>query len=120
MSFSDSASYSAPTRSEQTVRIPVQLPNGATAKIEVAHIGNQEQDVGFNLKSLTEIGDVIEGIVQAVAIPIQKAKPQKATVKFGIELAIESGQLAAVIVKGSGKANLEIALEWTYQPTAKG
>lgn len=28
------------------------------------------------------------------------------------ELAIESGQLTAVIVKGSGKANLEITLEW--------
>jgi hypothetical protein len=39
-------------------------------------------------------------------------KPKKATVKFGMELAIESGQLTAVIVKGSGKGNLEITLEW--------
>ena len=55
-----------------------------------------------------------------IATPIQKARPQKATVKFGMELAIvprtgyanESGQLTAVIVKGPGKANLEITLEW--------
>lgn len=47
-------------------------------------------------------------------IAIQKARPKKVTVtvKFGMELAIESGQLTAVIVKGSGKANLEITLEW--------
>jgi hypothetical protein len=36
--------------------------------------------------------------------------------KIGIELAIESGQLTAVIVKGSGKVNLEIMLEWETQP----
>ncbi len=47
-----------------------------------------------------------------IATPIQNARPKKATVKFGMELAIESGQLTAVIVKGSGKANLEITLEW--------
>ena len=47
-----------------------------------------------------------------IATPIQKAKPKKATVKFGMEIAIESGALTAVIAKGSGKANLEITLEW--------
>ncbi|WP_264308818.1 CU044_2847 family protein [Nodosilinea nodulosa] len=50
--------------------------------------------------------------MQMIATPIQNARPKKATVKFGMELAIESGQLTAVIVKGSGKANLEITLEW--------
>ena len=47
-----------------------------------------------------------------IATPIQKARPKKTTVKFGMELAIEFGQLTAVIAKGSGKANLEITLEW--------
>jgi hypothetical protein len=51
-----------------------------------------------------------------VAAPLKKARPKKATVKFGMEMAIEAGQLTAVIVKGSGKANLEITLEWEAQP----
>ncbi len=46
------------------------------------------------------------------AAPIQKVKPKKATLKFGMEIAVESGALTAVIVKGSGKANLEITFEW--------
>jgi hypothetical protein len=50
-----------------------------------------------------------------IATPLQKVKPKKATVKFGMEMAIEAGQLTAVIVKGSGKANLEITLEWEAQ-----
>ncbi|PSM48460.1 hypothetical protein C7Y66_14660, partial [Chroococcidiopsis sp. CCALA 051] len=61
------------------------------------------------------VAEAIEGVVQMITIPIQKVRPKKATVKFGMEMAVESGQLAAVIVKGSGKANLEITLEWEPQ-----
>lgn len=94
--------------------IPVQLPNGATVKFEVTQTGRE--DVSFDPKQFQPVADAIEGVVQMIAIPIQRVKPKKATVKFGMELAIESGQLTAVIVKGSGKANLEITLEWEAEP----
>jgi Trypsin-co-occurring domain 1 len=100
MSFSES-------RSET---VPVQLPNGSIVKIEVTVIGRE--DVSFSAIQFQPIADAIEGVIQMIATPIQKVKPKKATVKFGMELAIESGALTAVIVKGSGKANLEITLEW--------
>jgi len=100
MSFADS-------RSET---VPVQLPNGATIKFEVSNTG--QEDVSFDPKQFQPVADAIEGVVQMIATPIQKVRPKKATVKFGMELAIESGQLTAIIVKGSGKANLEITLEW--------
>lgn len=93
--------------------VPVQLPNGAIVKVEVAQTGRE--DVGFDVKQFKPIADAIEGVVQMIAAPIQKVRPKKATVKFGMELAIESGQLTAIIVKGSGKANLEITLEWEQQ-----
>jgi Trypsin-co-occurring domain 1 len=51
-----------------------------------------------------------------IAAPIQTVKPKQARVKFGMELAIELGQLTAVIVKGSGTGNLEITLEWEADP----
>jgi hypothetical protein len=94
--------------------VPVQLPNGAVVKVEVSSTGRE--DVGFDVKQFQPVADAIEGVVQMIAAPIQKVKPKKATVKFGMELAIESGQLTTVIVKGSGKANLEITLEWESQP----
>jgi len=94
--------------------IPVQLPNGATVKFEVSSTGRE--DVGFDPKQFQPVADAIEGVVQMIMAPIQKVRPKKATVKFGMELALESGQLTAVIVKGSGKANLEITLEWETQP----
>jgi Trypsin-co-occurring domain 1 len=103
----------AESRSET---VPVQLPNGATVRVEVSSTGRE--DVGFDPKQFQPVADAIEGVVQMIAAPIQKVRPKKATVKFGMELAIESGQLTAIIVKGSGKANLEIMLEWEARPEA--
>ncbi|MEQ9237656.1 CU044_2847 family protein [Coleofasciculus sp. E2-BRE-01] len=94
--------------------VPVELPNGAIAKFEVTTTGRE--DVSFDAKQFQPVADAIEGVVQMVAAPLKKARPRKATVKFGMEMAIEAGQLTAVIVKGSGKANLEITLEWEAQP----
>jgi hypothetical protein len=94
--------------------VPVELPNGAIVQVEVASTGRE--DVAFDVKQFQPVADAIEGVVQMIAAPIQKVKPKKATVKFGMELAIEAGQLTAVIVKGSGKGNLEITLEWETQP----
>ena len=101
----------AESRSET---VPVQLPNGEIVKVEVTNTGRE--DVSFDPKQFQPVADEIEGVVQMIAAPIQKVRPKKATVKFGMELAIESGQLTAIIVKGSGKANLEITLEWESQP----
>ncbi|MCG9889588.1 MAG: hypothetical protein MH252_00755 [Thermosynechococcaceae cyanobacterium MS004] len=93
--------------------VPIKLPNGAMVRIEVSKTGRE--DVAFDTKQFQPVADAIEGVVQMIATPIKKVQPKKATVKFGMELAIESGQLSAVIVKGSGKANLEITLEWETQ-----
>lgn len=90
--------------------VPVQLPNGAIVKFEVTNTGRE--DVNFDSKQFKPVADAIEGVMQMITVPIQKVKPKRASVKFGMELAIESGELTAIIVKGSGKANLEITLEW--------
>jgi hypothetical protein len=37
------------------------------------------------------------------------------TTEFGVEFGYESGQLTALIVKGTGKANLKITMEWTKE-----
>jgi predicted secreted protein len=90
--------------------IPVQLPNGAIVKVEVAQTGRE--DVGFEVKSFKGVTDAIEGVAEAITASLQKVSPSKASVKFGLEIQIEQGSLVAAIVKGTGKANLEITLEW--------
>ena len=80
-------------------------------KVEASLIG--EQKVGllkqFSFENVTQ---TIEAIAMELQVTIDKIKPKKSTVKFGMELGVEAGQLTALLVKGSGKANLEITLEW--------
>ena len=42
----------------------------------------------------------------------QKVKPRKASVELGLEVGLESGHLTALLVKGTGTANLKLTLEW--------
>lgn len=93
-----------------TEKISVKLPNGATIKLEVSDFG--KEDVASDVINFDDIAPALEGITSAIKGTIEKAKPKKASVKFGVETSIESGKLTAAIVKGSGKANLEITLEW--------
>lgn len=94
----------------RTQNIPMELPNGMSVKFEVVQTGRE--DVAFKSFSFNQVSEALEGVCDAIKGTLEKVKPTKATVKFGIEMAVESGELTAVIVKGSSKGNLEVTLEW--------
>lgn len=102
------------SRLKRTEIVTVKLPNGKDVKIE-ATLLQGEEEVANKILSFENIGDVIEGIAAAVAAPLQKIQPTKASIKLGLEVAVESGHLTTLIVKGSSKANLELILEWEKQ-----
>lgn len=90
----------------------VELPNGSLVGMEVSATGMQDVgDISTSFK-FESIATAIEGIAEAVVQSVSKISPTKTSIKFGIEAQVEQGALAAVIVKGSSKANLEITLEW--------
>lgn len=91
--------------------IEAELTDSITVHLEATNIGG-EQPVGFGGFSFQDVTDVIEGIAKSLVATLQKAKPRKASVEFGLEFAVESGKLTAVVVKGSSTANLKITLEW--------
>jgi hypothetical protein len=91
--------------------IPVQLDGGVKVHVEATVLGGEE-DVAFKLFSFQGVTDAIEAIATAVDAAMQKVKPKKASIEFGVEVAVESGQLTTLLVKGSGTANFKIALEW--------
>ncbi len=98
---------------ERTEKVLVELEDGTPIYIEVVQSGRE--DVAFDVKSFKPVAESIESIVKAVAEPIRKASPTKASIKFGLEIGIEQGSLVAMIVRGTGKANLEITLEWSRE-----
>lgn len=95
----------------RTEIIKTELANGAIVHIQATALGGEEE-VGFTLLSFKGVTDAIEGIVELVDKTLRKVKPRKACVEFGLEIALESGQLTALLVKGSGTSNLQITLEW--------
>lgn len=102
--------------SERIENIKAKLENGTIVQVQVSEKGGRQDIAGGQIPDLKDVGKAIEGIVEAVATPIHKAMPSKATVKFGIDVAVEPGQLTALLVKGNGNATLEVILEWMPKP----
>ncbi|MBH8553822.1 hypothetical protein I8751_15875 [Nostocaceae cyanobacterium CENA357] len=90
--------------------ISVELTDGTSIKVEVTPI--DERKITVQSRYFNEITAVIESLTKEIAQVLQNAKPDKASVKFGIEIGIESGKLTPLLVKGTSTANLEITLEW--------
>ena len=91
--------------------IPVTLANGTQIRMAATMLGGEE-DVAFKLLSFDEVTNTIEGIAGSLNAALQKVKPRKASVEFGLEVAVESGKLTSLLVNGSGTATLKITLEW--------
>ena len=96
---------------KKTEMVKAELANGSCLYIETV-ILNSEEEVAFAIPSFKEITDVLEGIADSMVTTLKKVKPRKASVEFGLEVALESGQLTAFLVKGTGTANLKVTLEW--------
>lgn len=94
----------------QSTIIQVELADGTIVSVEATTV--DEQLIGDTTLSFEGVTTAIESIVKDISVTIQKIKPDKASVKFGLEVAVESKGLTALLAKGSGKANLEITLEW--------
>ncbi|MBU2667809.1 hypothetical protein KOI35_30290 [Actinoplanes bogorensis] len=76
-----------------------------------------KEDIVARLSSVTRpIQQLGHELLQAV----KAAGPDAATVEIGCSLAIEQGQLIALIGKGTGEASINITLEWRRQPTPAG
>jgi hypothetical protein len=95
----------------KTQLVTVSLPNGQSAQIEASVIDSLEGP-GFEPRKCDGVIGGIEGIALAVQAALAKVKPARTSVELGLEIGLEAGQLTALLVKGSGKANLKVTLHW--------
>lgn len=96
----------------RTEIVPVQINNNVQVMVEATVIGTEE-DVAIDIRPFQEVTDAIEAITSAMVQTLEKVRPDKASVEFGIEIGIQSGKLTTLIVQGSSKGNMKITLEWT-------
>lgn len=91
--------------------VPVQIDENVTVMVEARGLGG-EQDVSRQLLDFEGVTDAIEALTVAIATTINKVKPDRATVELGLDIAVKSGKLTALLVEGSGKGNIKITLQW--------
>ncbi len=102
----------------QTKLIPFRLEDGTVIRIEATRLaggeseGSEEEYIVIHLPSFEEVTNTIKGISKSVVAVWQEVQPSKASVEFSIEVGFEPGSVTAMLVKGSGKANLKVTLEW--------
>jgi hypothetical protein len=94
--------------------IHVKLSDGTEVAV-CATMLNPEQPVAAldRVLPFTQITQIITGVANEIATALRSVKPDKASVEFGIEVAIETGTLTALLVQGTTTANLKITLEWS-------
>ena len=97
----------------RTEIISAKLEEGVSISIQATPLGGEEL-VGAlpGPHAFKEVTDSIEGLARAMIGTLKKVKPQAATVEFGLQIGVEAGKLTALLVKGTGSANLKITLEW--------
>jgi hypothetical protein len=106
----------------QPQSIPVRLTNGVIIHAEATPIGQRstdemEQDVAdrptlFETQDFRDITKALEGIASEVSATLERVGSREASIEFGLEVGVEAGKLIALLVKGTGKANLKITLTW--------
>jgi hypothetical protein len=93
--------------------VPMTLADGTVVRVGARALGGDENVVDWaEVLPFSEVTRTIEGVARDLAACLDRVKPEKTTVEFGVEIAIESGKLTALLVNGAAKGNLTITLEW--------
>ena len=97
---------------DRTELVTVELDDGTTFLVNARSQGGEE-DVGIgDALKFEAVTKVVGGVAKGLKKTFDTVKPKKATVEFGLEMSLESGELTALLVEDSAKASLKITLEW--------
>jgi fructose-bisphosphate aldolase class 1 len=93
------------------------VPAGGSERQVSIGAGGTEREVSINVfpdlgAKMPEVWATIASFSASMAERLSTIKAKKVAVEFGIEIAIESGQLTALLAKGSATTSLKITIEW--------
>jgi hypothetical protein len=80
--------------------------------VEVVHLGGETR-VDTGAYDFGDFTASLERLTKSLHESIKRISPTKASVEFGVEVGVDSGKLTALLVQGTGKANLKVTLEWS-------
>jgi hypothetical protein len=94
--------------------VPIRFDDDSIIYVEATRVDNGEDELvgGLTFGDVASLTRPIEKIAATMVETLRRVSPTKASVEFGIEVGYEAGQLTALWVKGGGKGNLKVTLEW--------
>jgi Trypsin-co-occurring domain 1 len=96
--------------------VEVTLSGGQTMLARVHNtdpVATGPRDVGLREQlSFAGVTDTLRQIGGAVVDAIGQVRPERASVEFGLDLAVKSGKLTGLLVEGDATATLKVTLEW--------
>lgn len=98
-------------REQRTEIVTATLPDGKEIRVRAVALGGLQR-VGNIPIPFKEVTDIVGSVSTSIVSALKQAKPRKASIEFGLEVAVEAGKLTALLVNGSSTATLKIALEW--------
>ena len=100
-------------RAERTKPVTVKLDDNTTIQFETT-VARGEKDISDTkmVMEYEKFSMSVEKIASQTIEPLKKLQAKKVTLKMGLALGLESGGLTAMLVKGTGKANMEVTIEW--------
>jgi len=96
--------------------IEITLDDGTTFYIQAKTLGG-ESNVGIKNASFEKVTQAIEGVARKLNDIWKRVEPSKASVEFGVEFVIGSGEVMALFVENSTTASMKITLEWGRLPS---
>ncbi len=99
--------------SQHTRLIKAQLDDGTMFDIQTSLPSGEEDIIALAHYPFHEVTDKIESISRSLLATLQRVKPHSASIEFGLEVGTESGQLTALLVKGTGTAHITVTLNWS-------
>jgi hypothetical protein len=91
--------------------VPVRLEDGTVTYVE-ARVLDEERQVSSIPKAMSTALKSVRAMSSELVKALEAIGPKRATLEIGIEFALESGELTALLVNGSGSSNVTITLEW--------
>jgi hypothetical protein len=104
---------STPPATARTTVVDIDVPGAQTAvAVRAVNLGGARDVGAADMINLEGVAETIESVGRTLGNAVQKAAPKKATVAFGIEVAVKGGKLVSLITEASGSATLNVTLEW--------
>lgn len=95
-----------------TTVIDVTVPGDHPVALRAVTLGGAADVGALDKLHLDSVAETIKSIAETLGTAIKQASPKKASVEFGLEVAVKGGKLVSLITEAGGTATLKVTLEW--------